>query len=271
VLGSVRAISDATGALAGNTDYDVFGTVRREEGVKSMFGFTGEPTDPGGLAYLRARYLDPSLGRFLSADPVQPGLPGSQGYNHYTYVGNNPTTLIDPTGQEAIFEYTIAATYLDQAEFAVNLSKLNSCLLGESFRIVQAFNGYLNQQQVDEEQVVRKAFFDFIIRNNVLTGIQWSLRDVDALGVVETSFGLARKATLDETIHVALVLFGPIAKYQDDRPDAGSWRGAGGAAKAALKFGFSVSDQIRAVQEAIEAAERGEYRTKMLCGPPNVP
>ena len=34
------------------------------------FGFTGEQTDPSGLVYLRARYMNPQLGMFLSKDPV---------------------------------------------------------------------------------------------------------------------------------------------------------------------------------------------------------
>src|SRR5581483_10899415 len=51
-----------------------------------------------GYIYLRARYYDPSIGRFLSKDPL-PGAvwdPGSQ--NAYAYAGNNPVTHSDPTG-----------------------------------------------------------------------------------------------------------------------------------------------------------------------------
>ena len=62
-------------------------------------GYTGELTDPStGFVDLRARELDPTLGRFLSADTVQPNAPGSQGYNLYAYVANNPTTWTDPSG-----------------------------------------------------------------------------------------------------------------------------------------------------------------------------
>jgi RHS repeat-associated protein len=63
-----------------------------------LFGFTGEQTDATGLVYLRARSLDPSTGLLLSADSVVPNSPGTQGYNLYTYVANNPTTWTDPTG-----------------------------------------------------------------------------------------------------------------------------------------------------------------------------
>ena len=50
------------------------------------------------MSYLRARCLGPSLGRFLSADSVQPNAPGTQGYDPYAYVANNPTTWLDPSG-----------------------------------------------------------------------------------------------------------------------------------------------------------------------------
>ena len=61
-----------------------------------MFGFTGEPADASGLTYLRARSLDPTTGRFLSADTESPNAPGTGGYNLYAYVANNPATWVDP-------------------------------------------------------------------------------------------------------------------------------------------------------------------------------
>lgn len=54
------------------------------------------------LIYLRARDLNPTLGRFLSADTVRPNAPGSQGYNLYAYVANNPTSWVDPSGHSTI-------------------------------------------------------------------------------------------------------------------------------------------------------------------------
>jgi RHS repeat-associated protein len=51
-----------------------------------------------GLQYLRARYYDPSTGRFLSRDPLvgQLGLPQTQ--NRYPYVMGNPVSRLDPLG-----------------------------------------------------------------------------------------------------------------------------------------------------------------------------
>lgn len=52
-----------------------------------------------GLYYYRARYYDPSIGRFLSEDPI--GFNG--GINIYSYVGNKPTSFIDPLGLQEMF------------------------------------------------------------------------------------------------------------------------------------------------------------------------
>ena len=98
-LGSVRGLTDGTGALTGTSTYDVFGTVRTSTGTTSRFGYTGELHDSEtGYTFLRARYLNPAHGRFVSRDTVQPNAEGTQGYNRYGYVANNPTNWTDPSG-----------------------------------------------------------------------------------------------------------------------------------------------------------------------------
>ncbi|MBY0516246.1 MAG: RHS repeat-associated core domain-containing protein [Bacteriovoracaceae bacterium] len=47
----------------------------------------------------RARYYDPSSGRFLSEDPI--GFLGGD-YNLYRYVGNNPILKVDPSGENPL-------------------------------------------------------------------------------------------------------------------------------------------------------------------------
>lgn len=46
-------------------------------------------------SYYRARYYDPSIGRFISEDPVKFG----SGLNHYVYGANEPVSLTDPSGE----------------------------------------------------------------------------------------------------------------------------------------------------------------------------
>jgi RHS repeat-associated protein len=99
-LGSIRGLADDAGDPAGSASYDVFGGTRAGTGASSAFGYSGEQWDSEtGFGFLRARYLIPELGRFLSGDKVQPNAPGTQGFNLYGYVANNPTTWIDPSGQ----------------------------------------------------------------------------------------------------------------------------------------------------------------------------
>lgn len=104
-LGSVRAEVGTSGAVTGTSDYDVFGQLQTDADNLGPFGFTGGQHDPTGSVYLTARHYQPEIGRFLSVDPVRPGAPGVAGYNPYSYVGSNPTTWTDPTGQTSFIEY----------------------------------------------------------------------------------------------------------------------------------------------------------------------
>lgn len=60
-------------------------------------GFVGGTADRTGLTHLGAREYDPSLGRFMSVDPLQ-DLNDPQQWNGYAYSNNNPVTYSDPTG-----------------------------------------------------------------------------------------------------------------------------------------------------------------------------
>ena len=51
--------------------------------------------EPNGLYYMRARYYDPQVGRFISEDPL--GFDGGD-LNLYAYVGNSPVMGVDPSG-----------------------------------------------------------------------------------------------------------------------------------------------------------------------------
>jgi len=97
-LGSVTSVSDAfVPATVLDTDtYTSFGaTTDQNLSAGNPFRYTGrEQDDETGLYYYRARYYDPTVGRFLSEDPVQ----FNGGVNFYAYVLNNPTRLVDPSG-----------------------------------------------------------------------------------------------------------------------------------------------------------------------------
>ena len=75
--------------------YDAFGNrVECEEQIENRFGFAGELYDPvSALVYLRARFYNPVIGRFLQEDNVY-----EDGLNLYVYCRNNPVRYVDPSG-----------------------------------------------------------------------------------------------------------------------------------------------------------------------------
>ena len=88
------AVSDTLGAVRATARYDSWGNLLPGGGGIPQFGFTGREPDATGLTYFRARYYDPTLGRFTQRDPI--GLAG--GLNPYTYVSNSPQNFTDPLG-----------------------------------------------------------------------------------------------------------------------------------------------------------------------------
>jgi RHS repeat-associated protein len=76
----------------------------------STYRFTGKPvSQTTGLYYDYQRWYDPSIGRFVSQDPLAGRLSNPQTLNPYVYAGNTPTTYADPTGQFFILDTLIGA------------------------------------------------------------------------------------------------------------------------------------------------------------------
>jgi RHS repeat-associated protein len=105
---SVALQTNATGnglsIVKGGRIHDAWGNVSQQSpaagttnAITNAFGYTGREPEEAGLIYYRARYYDPSIGRFTRQDPI--GLGG--GINTFAYVNGNPTSLIDPLGTNA--------------------------------------------------------------------------------------------------------------------------------------------------------------------------
>ena len=95
--GSIRNLTDSSGAIVNAYDYDAYGRMMTTSvSVPNPFTYTGRERDAeSGLYYYRARYYNPQTGRFLSEDPISFAAGDT---NLYRYVFNNPVNLIDPTG-----------------------------------------------------------------------------------------------------------------------------------------------------------------------------
>jgi RHS repeat-associated protein len=96
-LGSITSLSNTAGALANTYTYDSFGKLTASMGsLVNPFRYTARESDTEtGLYYYRARYYDPSIGRFIGEDPVH----FKGGINFFSYVSSRPTVYVDPSGE----------------------------------------------------------------------------------------------------------------------------------------------------------------------------
>lgn len=96
-LGSITSLSNSTGTVAATYTYDSFGNLAASSGaITNPFRYTSREFDVETASYnYRARYYDPSDGRFLSEDPIR----FRAGANFYDYVGNSALNAIDPSGE----------------------------------------------------------------------------------------------------------------------------------------------------------------------------
>jgi RHS repeat-associated protein len=99
-LGSTRIITDQNAQVAEEIAYLPFGATLSDTGAANdAHKYTGQRFDAEtGLYFYNARYYDPMLGRFISADTIVPSYADPQSLNRYSYVRNNPLMYIDPSG-----------------------------------------------------------------------------------------------------------------------------------------------------------------------------
>jgi RHS repeat-associated protein len=99
-------LEDAVGATTDAYDYDAFGILIYRSGTTpNDYLYRGEQFDANlGFYYLRARYLNPSSGRFFTMDSFEGGQYDPLSLHKYTYVNGDPANRLDPTGNASISE-----------------------------------------------------------------------------------------------------------------------------------------------------------------------
>ena len=106
--GNTRLLTNAAGTVTDRYAYDACGNLLKKEGdTENDFLYTGEQYNANtGLYYLRARYMDPSTGTFISMDSYPGSLYDPVSLHKYLYA--NPVKYTDPTGYFSLAECSAA-------------------------------------------------------------------------------------------------------------------------------------------------------------------
>ena len=103
-------LADEAGIISDTYTYDAFGNLIDITGsTENSFLYTGEQFDFNtGFYYLRARYMNPNTGTFITMDPYQGSLFDPVSLHKYLYANANPIMYSDPTGYFSLGEMSAA-------------------------------------------------------------------------------------------------------------------------------------------------------------------
>ncbi len=115
--------------------------------------FTGQRLDDTGLYYYGARYYDPEIGRFISADTFVQYPANPQSFNRYSYCLNNPLRYIDPSGHIV----TVEGFNVNDIENILQDPLLLAVLGGSDINLV---TGIVGSEEYGAHQDVRDQYPD---------------------------------------------------------------------------------------------------------------
>ncbi|WP_356948300.1 RHS repeat-associated core domain-containing protein [Brevibacillus nitrificans] len=170
--GDVVSVTDGSGNNLNTYEYDTWGNVvSKTEGMSNPFKYSGEIYDEKtGLYYLRARYYDPSVGRFISEDTYKGQVDNPLSLNRYTYVENNPLSFIDPTGHwstEVTANWSINEAKWKWAEATSNSDRAYWAGRADQIR------DQLRQNGTAEANIMQST--DYLIPEDVVNQIAWDV------------------------------------------------------------------------------------------------
>ncbi len=119
--GSTVALTDGSGNVTDRISYSPYGSIITRTGTNDtpflFAGKNGVLSDNNGLLYMRARYYNPFISRFVSQDVLVGDITTLISLNRYAYAANSPIILVDPTGRDyvdiQVFGGDILGGYLD--------------------------------------------------------------------------------------------------------------------------------------------------------------
>ena len=203
--GSAMALTDSNGNITDRMEYSAYGTMTYRVGTNDTpflyNGRYGVQTDLSGLLYMRARYYNPYICRFINADPS--GFGG--GLNMYAFADGNPLSELDPFGLGAAGENASQGSWLDQFKEAwglgtgiaaeqqgqqVEANLLNGLTLGLANPIAAIMSGQdLVGNSMDEGEAVQQLMQVATVDANIFLALVTEGFSAEAEGATGGLFG----------------------------------------------------------------------------------
>ncbi len=224
---NVRYLTDTTGAVTDQYTYDAFGNLISSSGTTpNTYRFAGEHLDANlGLYYLRARYYNPSVGRFWNRDSAEITPDDPRELNRYVYVAANPVNATDPTGYGFL-----------------ELGETNVQIRARAYAALAAAGGYvgtlLGEAEGIEEAIESKA---------IESAIRFEMRQ-DGVGGAMKALTVARTTVLDAANEAQVIV----------RVNGGRWSES---ARAAIE---RVLDTLRSAGADAEIAEGTQHAERAV-------
>ncbi|MCG9968493.1 DUF6531 domain-containing protein [Pelotomaculum terephthalicicum JT] len=126
--GSTVALSNISGTITDKFQYGPYGELQRISGNSSTpflyNGRDGVITDANGLYYMRARYYNPEIMRFMNRDVLIGSVEDTLSLNRYAYVQGNPVLSVDPLGLCENRGSSIGTSILNGTQLALDVAGL---------------------------------------------------------------------------------------------------------------------------------------------------
>jgi len=138
--GSVRNLTNSSGVISENYRYDAFGNLQGFSGTPSTkYLYTGQQFNNLISLYdLRARYYNPSQGRFLGQDSAEADFYNPIELNRYGYTANNPVNANDPSGHDLGEEATLNNNSKDESSSAKETGSVGADIYAQETAIQNA-------------------------------------------------------------------------------------------------------------------------------------
>lgn len=154
-LGSVSVVTDANRNILDRREYEPYGASLGStvDGV----GYAGHVMDAEtGLTYMQQRYYDPTIGRFLSVDPVAADGSTGNNFSRYWYANNNPYRFKDPDGRLSCSRSNVSCQELQSELKTPDIPTWQEGSSGNSQSSTQHRRG-CDTSECDEVQATRAA------------------------------------------------------------------------------------------------------------------